>query len=87
MVRVRVVFIGSLADVVGVHTEVIEISQDTVTVKDLVNCLQHLKPSISKFLEGNLPIQVFVNDVEATYCRVLKDGDSITLMLPLYEGG
>lgn len=87
MIRVKVVFIGSLADMVGVHTEVIEIPSNTITVKDFINYLQRLKPSASKFLEGNLPIQVFVNDVEATHHRVLRDGDRVTLMPPLYEGG
>ncbi|MEM0014644.1 MAG: MoaD/ThiS family protein [Zestosphaera sp.] len=87
MVRVVVVFIGSLADVIGAHAEMVEVPTDAVTVKGLIDYLQRLKPLLSKFLEASPLLQVFVNDVEAAYCKVLKNGDRVTIMLPLYEGG
>ncbi|MEM2021911.1 MAG: MoaD/ThiS family protein [Zestosphaera sp.] len=87
MVKVVVTFIGALADSVGTHMEVVELQSGYITVKDLIEHLTFLKPSLNSFLSMTPLIQVFVNDVEASYNRALRDGDRVTLMSPLYEGG
>lgn len=87
MVKVRITYIGVLADIVGSHTEVVEISSDNVTVEELINFLNSTKPSLKK-LSGSIPlIHVFVNDEEAPLSKVLRNNDRVTLMPPLYEGG
>ncbi len=87
MVKVVVTFIGALADSVGTHMEVVELQSDCITVKDLIEYLAFLKPSLNTFLNTTPLIQAFVNNVEAPYNRSLRDGDRVTLMSPLYEGG
>lgn len=87
IIKVRVTYIGFLADVVGLHTEVIEVPSDNTTVEELIKYLGSVKPSFKK-LVGSVPlIQVFVNDEEASLSKTLKDNDRVTLMPPLYEGG
>ncbi|MEO3993031.1 MAG: MoaD/ThiS family protein [Desulfurococcaceae archaeon TW002] len=87
MVKVRVTYIGFLADLVGLHTEVIEVPSDNTTVEELIKFLSSTKPSFKEFA-GSVPlIQVFVNDEEASLSKILKDNDKVTLMPPLYEGG
>lgn len=87
MVKVRVTYIGFLADLIGLHTEVVDVPSDNATVEELIKFLSSMRPSL-KELTGSVPlIQVFVNDEEASLSKVLKDNDKVTLMPPLYEGG
>ncbi len=89
MVKVRVTYIGSLADVLGLHTEVIEISSDNavITVGELIKFLCLTRPSFKTFM-GSVPLlHVFIDDKEASASDTLKEGDKVTLMPPLYEGG
>lgn len=89
MVKVRVTYIGSLADALGLHTEVIEISSDNavITVGELIKFLSLTKPFFKTFMSSVPLIHVFVNDEEASLSDALKEGDKVTLMPPLYEGG
>lgn len=83
----RVTYIGFLADIVGLHTEVIEIPSNNTTVEELIKFLSSVKPSFRKLASSVPLIQVFVNDEEASLNKTLKDNDRVTLMPPLYEGG
>ncbi len=89
MVKVRVTYIGSLADALGLHTEVIEISSDNtvITVGELIKFLSLTRPSFKTFMSSIPLIHVFINDEEASVSDTLKEGDEVTLMPPLYEGG
>lgn len=87
MVRVRVTYIGFLADLMGLHVEVVEVPSDTTTVEDLIKFLSSTRPPFKKLVNSVPLIQIFVNDEEALLSKTLKDDDKVTLMLPLYEGG
>lgn len=87
MVKVRVTYIGFLADVIGLHAEVVEIPSDNTTVEDLIRFLSSTRPIFKKLASSVPLIQIFVNDEEASLSKTLKDDDKVTLMPPLYEGG
>ncbi|MEM4471452.1 MAG: MoaD/ThiS family protein [Zestosphaera sp.] len=87
MVKVRVTYIGFLAEVIGLHTEVVEVPSDNTTVEDLIKFLSSTRPSLKNLVNFVPLIQIFVNDEEATLSKTLKNNDKVTLMPPLYEGG
>ncbi len=87
--RIRIRYIGSLADFLGLREEVMEFQESEVSVKKLLEALRDVRPGFRK-AESRLPmIWVFLNDKQvlpSDKVRV-KNGDIILVSPPLYEGG
>ncbi len=86
-VSVRVTYLGSLADILNVRFDYITLPKNEAYVKNLLKHLLKLRPKL-KEIEERIPlIQVFINGVEALPTTPLKEGDEVTLIPALYEGG
>ena len=86
-IRVKVRFLGALVDDVQIRETELVMDPETATVGNL---LELLKSRIPKFREAEfkLPmIWVFINDKQVLNTAQVKDGDRVSLMPPMYEGG
>jgi molybdopterin converting factor small subunit len=87
LIRVKVVFLGILADITGRSIEILDIPENT-SVDSLIAILSEMHSPLSEWLSKVPLIQVSVNGVDVTSRDViLHNGDEVVLSTPLYEGG
>jgi molybdopterin converting factor small subunit len=87
LIRVKVVFLGILADITGRSIEILDIPENT-SVDSLIAILSEKHSSLFDWLSKVPLIQVSVNGVDVTSRDVtLHNGDEVVLSTPLYEGG
>ena len=87
LIRVKVVFLGILADITGMSIEYLDIPENT-SVGSLIAILSEKHSPLSDWLSKVPLIQVSVNGVDVTSRDViLHSGDEVVLSTPLYEGG
>jgi len=65
VVKVRVVYLGSLADILSVRFDYISLPRSDAYVKNLLKRLFELRPELREVEERIPLIQVFINGVEA----------------------
>ena len=87
--RVRIRYVGSLADYLGIREEALELQGSDLGVKNLLEVIRDVRPGF-RDVEARLPmIWVFINDkqvIPTDKVRV-RDGDVVLISPPLYEGG
>lgn len=86
-VRVKVRFLGALADDVKLRETELVMDAETATVGNLLELLRSRIPKFRE-AESKLPmIWVFINDKQVMNTAQIQNGDRISLMPPMYEGG
>jgi len=93
VIKVKVRYFGSLYGYLKTFEDVVEVPEpspgEAPSVEDALNTLRKLKPEFS-VAENTLPmIWVYVNNRQVLNKRTarLRDGDTILLVPPFYEGG
>ncbi|MGC9182063.1 hypothetical protein [Thermogladius sp.] len=84
--RVRVFFVGEAASIFGRRFVDVEFDEEEVELRRLVEKLREFESY--RRLEERLNLVWFlVGDLQAALTTRLRDGDVVTVMPPLYEGG
>jgi molybdopterin converting factor small subunit len=85
--KIRVFLVGEVAGIAGRRFIELEFQGGEVTVGDV---LEKLRDTLSSFraVEDKIYLYwVLVGDVIVDKTARLRDGDEVTIMPPLYEGG
>jgi molybdopterin converting factor small subunit len=85
--KIRVFLVGEVASIAGRRFVELEFQGGEVTVGDV---LEKLRDTLSSFraVEDKIYLYwVLVGDVIVGKTARLRDGDEVTIMPPLYEGG
>jgi len=83
--RVRVIYVGVVAEAIGVHIEEYEVGE--ATVSELLEAIGARHPGFSK-ITGELPlINIYVNGRHVGLNEVVRGGDEVVIAPPFYEGG
>jgi len=86
---VRVIYAGALRELAGVAEDVLRLPGGEVGLGELLRRLVVLRPGLALAERVSPMIWVFVNgrQVLPTDSVRVRDGDTVLLMPPLYEGG
>jgi len=86
---IRVIYAGALRELAGVAEDVLAVPGGEVELGELFRRLVALRPGLALAERVSPMVWVFVNGrqvLPADSVRV-RDGDTVLLMPPLYEGG
>ena len=86
---VRVIYAGALRELAGVAEDVLHLPSGEVGLSELLRRLTALRPGLALAERVSPMIWVFLNGrlVPPTDSVRVRDGDTVMLMPPLYEGG
>jgi len=86
---IRVIYAGALRELAGVAEDVLRLPGGEVGLGELLRRLVALRPGLALAESVSPMIWVFVNgrQVLPTDSVRVRDGDTVLLMPPLYEGG
>jgi len=87
--RIRARYLSIVRDFLGVFEDVIELEGNEYTIREVLEIIRDLRPKLRR-LESMIPMMwVYLNGkhVHPMSNKKVKDGDVVTLMPTLYEGG
>ena len=88
--KVKVRYVGTLFDYLGVFEDVLELDDgEDYTIADILEAVRAIRPKF-RTIESLLPmVWVFINNKQVLPTDEVKvrDGDVVLLMPTLYEGG
>ncbi len=86
---VRVIYAGALRELAGVAEDVLHLPGGEVGLGELLRRLTALRPGLALVERFSPIVWVFLNgrQVLPTDSVRVRDGDTVLLMPPLYEGG
>lgn len=81
--KVKVLYFAVVADLVGAHEEILELTSDVNSIARLADHLEHLHSELTKRLEN---VRFARNEEFAKHSDEIFDGDTIALIPPVAGG-
>lgn len=87
-IKVIIKYSGLLSEAIEKSFDVIEV-REGASLRELLEELATANPALRRWLDIGPPLTILVNGSEIlSHSKViLRDGDEVTIMPPLYEGG
>jgi len=86
LIKVKVVFIGIIAEAIGTHIEEYSIQENT-RLNELLDVIAEKHPFLQEILRNIPLINTYVNGRHVDLNHVLEDNDEVIIAPPFYEGG